>query len=234
MTRQLYDLVGRDDRRFSPYCWRAKLALLHKGLDFETVPIRFTDKDRLAFSGQDKVPVLRDGDTVVHDSWAIACHLEDRYPDAPSLFGGPGGRRAARLVNLWFDPTLTMGVFPLVFPDIFDVVLPEDLEYFTQARLQRFGGRTREDFARERSPEKLAAWRTQLAPFRALLAEGGGPYLGGETPGYIDYIVVSLFHWARACTPMALLAPDDPLAPWRERMLDLYGGIARRNPGYPW
>ncbi len=233
MTRLLYDLTGRDDRRFSPYCWRAKLALLHKGLAFGTVPIRFSDKDQLAFSGQDKVPVLRDGEGVIVDSWAIACYLEDTYPQAPTLFGGPGGRRAARLVNLWFDSAITMGVFPLVFPDLFDVVLPEDLEYFTRSRLERFGGKTREEFARERTPEKLEAWRRQLAPFRTLLAEAG-PFLCGEAPGYIDYIVISLFHWTRASTPMALIAPDDALAPWRTRMLDLHGGLARRNPGYDW
>lgn len=52
MAIQLYDLCGKDDRRFSPYCWRTKLALKHKGLDFETVPWRMTEKDRIAFSGQ--------------------------------------------------------------------------------------------------------------------------------------------------------------------------------------
>ena len=24
MTIQLYELAGKDDRRFSPYCWRAR------------------------------------------------------------------------------------------------------------------------------------------------------------------------------------------------------------------
>ena len=40
---KLYDLAAaEDDRRFSPYCWRTKMALKHKGLEFETVPWRFT------------------------------------------------------------------------------------------------------------------------------------------------------------------------------------------------
>jgi glutathione S-transferase len=31
MAIQLYDLAGaEDDRRFSPYCWRVKMALQHK------------------------------------------------------------------------------------------------------------------------------------------------------------------------------------------------------------
>jgi Glutathione S-transferase, N-terminal domain len=36
MAIKLYDLAAaEDDRRFSPYCWRAKMALKHKGLEFE-------------------------------------------------------------------------------------------------------------------------------------------------------------------------------------------------------
>ena len=78
----LYDLVGTDDRRMSPFCWRAKLALAHKGLDFETIPLKFTEKNKLAFSGQEQVPVLVDGDQTVFDSWTIACYLEDKHPGA--------------------------------------------------------------------------------------------------------------------------------------------------------
>ena len=41
MTFRLYDLAGADpDRRFSPYCWRTRLALAHKELPVETVPWR--------------------------------------------------------------------------------------------------------------------------------------------------------------------------------------------------
>src|SRR5258706_287114 len=59
MTMKLYDLAAaEDDRRFSPYCWRAKMALKHKGLEFETIPWRFVEQDAIAFSGQGLVPVL--------------------------------------------------------------------------------------------------------------------------------------------------------------------------------
>lgn len=65
-----YDLAGADpERRFSPFCWRTKLALAHKGLPVETIPWRFTDKDVIAFSSQGRVPVLVDGDKTVFDSW---------------------------------------------------------------------------------------------------------------------------------------------------------------------
>ena len=56
---KFFDLAARDTRlRFSPYCWRTKMALKHKGLAFETTPWRFTDKEAIANSGQGRVPVL--------------------------------------------------------------------------------------------------------------------------------------------------------------------------------
>ena len=47
---KLYDLAGADpDLRFSPYCWRVKMAIAHKGLPCETIPWRFLDKPRIYF-----------------------------------------------------------------------------------------------------------------------------------------------------------------------------------------
>jgi hypothetical protein len=42
---RFYDLAGaRDDCRFSSNCWPVRMALLHKGLPFEAIPWRFTEK----------------------------------------------------------------------------------------------------------------------------------------------------------------------------------------------
>jgi len=49
---QLYDLAAaEDDRRFSPYCWRTKMALKHKGLEYESQPVLMSDKAAIAVSG---------------------------------------------------------------------------------------------------------------------------------------------------------------------------------------
>ena len=110
MKRTVYGLTGKDDRRFSPFCWRTRMALAHKGLDVEYVPCGFTEKDKFAFSGYDKFPLLVDGDEIVADSWAIACYLEDNNPDQPSLFGGDGGRAMAYYMNSWTDTQLHLAV----------------------------------------------------------------------------------------------------------------------------
>src|SRR5215471_831458 len=88
MTIAPYYLAGAEaDRRFSPFCWRTRMALAHKGLVVETVPWRFTEKAKLPQPNAGRVPVIVDGDRVVHDSTAIADYLEEHYPDRPSLFG---------------------------------------------------------------------------------------------------------------------------------------------------
>lgn len=230
-ARKLYDLAGADPlRRFSPYCWRTKLALAHKGLSVETVPWRFTEKDVIAFSGSRLVPVLVDGDHTVHDSWTIANYLEDAYPDAPSLFGGDGGRAATRFVNAWVDSVLGMPMIRVILTDIYAHVHEKDRDYFRASRHQRYGGTIEEVTA---DPEaKLAAFRQTLDPMR--LALRTQPFLGGQAPLYADYILLGHFLWARCISDIKLLAEDDPLYAWRERMLDALDGMGRKAyGGYP-
>jgi glutathione S-transferase len=100
-----HERVGLEGRRISPFSWRIRYALAHKGIEPEVVLTRFADVARIrTLSGQDLVPIIEHDGQVVDDSWSIACHLEDRFPDRPSLFGGAVGRGAARLVNFWSGP----------------------------------------------------------------------------------------------------------------------------------
>ena len=69
MTRQLYERRGTDPKLvFSPYCWRSRMALAHKGLAFDSVPWRFTETARLAFAK----PVRRPGALLIVPSKLIA------------------------------------------------------------------------------------------------------------------------------------------------------------------
>jgi glutathione S-transferase len=230
MSRRLYELAGADpERRFSPYCWRARLALAHKGLDAETVPWRFTEKQAIAFSGQERVPVLVDGERVVADSWAIATYLEDAYPDRPSLFAGAGGRALARFVNSWVDGVVQAGIIRLVLLDIFNHLDERDRAYFRASREKRFGVPL-EQVAADRD-SRVEDFRQSLAPVRIMLA--AQPFFGGAAPAYADYILFGSFQWARCISPFQLLAKDDPVVAWRERLLDAFDGVARRAVGYP-
>ena len=144
MAITLYDLAGAEaDRRFSPFCWRTRMALAHKGLEVETVPWRFTEKDRLPQPNGGRVPVIVDGGQVVHNSSTIAEYLENRYPDRPSLFGGETGRALTRFVQNWVETVLQPGLIGFVVLDIHRHVGPEDQAYFRQSREERFRQKSR-------------------------------------------------------------------------------------------
>ena len=226
MAITLYELVGRDDLRFSPYCWRTRFALAHKGLDFDTVPVRFADKQAIAFSGQERVPVIRDGDRTVNDSWAIACYLDDAYPDLPRLFANARERAMARFVNSWSDLQVNPAFILLVVRDVYDNIDERDREYFLETREKRFG--TTLDALHEARDKRLPAARAALAPVRAVLADQ--PFIAGDEPGYADYVLMGTCQWIRIVSPYRIIEPDDPVHEWRERMLALFDGMAADTP----
>lgn len=227
---ELYDLAGaEEDRRFSPFCWRARLALAHKGLEAKTIPWRFTEKDRIAPTGQGRVPVLVDDGRWIADSWAIANHLEDAYPDRPSLFGDGAARALSRFYNNWTDGVLHPALIRLTVLDIWRHVHDKDKDYFRRSREERFG-QTLEAVTAGRE-ERLSGLAQTLAPLRLTLQ--AQPFLGGTAPLYADYIVFGAFQWVRAISDFRVLAPDDPVAAWRGRMLGLYDGLAGTAKGYP-
>jgi glutathione S-transferase len=222
---ELYDLAGKNpDHRFSPYCWRVRMALAHKGLEPRTTPWRFHEKDKLPGAPDNRlVPVLVDDGEVIADSTRIAFHLEDAYATGPSLFGGPGGDIHARFIVAWADTVLVPGMFPIVGPDVFLHLHPADRDYFRTSRERRLG-KTLEE-ARAARAALLPGFRACLEPLRHTLKTQA--FLGGEEPSYADYAVFGGFQWARLVSPLDLLAEDDPLRRWRENLLDLFDGLAR-------
>jgi glutathione S-transferase len=227
MSLKMYDLAGADPQlRFSPYCWRIRMALAHKVLPVETIPWRFTEKQALAFSGQGRVPVLVDGDRVVTDSWTIAGYLDEAYPDRPLLFGSADARGAALFIKRWCESQVHPALVRLIVADIVKVLHPDDVGYFRESREKALGA-SLEDYCAAQA-ESLAALRAVLLPLR--LTVNDQPFLGGDNPSYADYIVFGALQWARCSSPKNLLAEDDPVTNWFARLLDLYDGLGAKAP----
>jgi len=227
MSIVLYDLAGADPaRRFSPYCWRARMALAHKGLDVDARPWRFTDKEAIAFSGQGLVPVIVDGERTVSDSWEIARYLEATYPDRPSLFGGAVAH--VRFIAAWTDRIVQPQIGRMIIADVLAVLDPKDQAYFRESREKRFGA-TLEAVQADRD-QRLAPFRQSLEPMRVVLA--GSPFLGGDSATYADYAVFGAFQWARCTSPFKLIADDDPIAGWQRRLRALFDGLADSVPAF--
>jgi len=228
MTVVLYDLVGKDDRRFSPNCWRTRMALAHKGLDCAARPTGFTEIARIADGQFKTVPVIEDRGVAIGDSWTIARYLEETYPERPSLFGGLGGEALSRFVQDWCFAVLHGGLFGFLIADIHAHLMPEDQAYFRTSREQRFG-RTLEEVQAGRE-DRVEGFRKSLQPLRMTLQDA--PFLGGAEPLYADYLVFGALQWARVASPFRILEADDPVHAWFERCLDLHGGLGRRQAGY--
>ncbi len=221
----LWELQGRSGRRYSLFSWRTRMALRHKGLAFETRPVCLSDKQAIAFSGGKTVPVIRDGETVVRDSWKIAEHLEDRYPES-SLFGGQIGRGVTLTFNTWVDRDLVPAMLPVIVADIHERVDPADDAYFRRS-MEGVLKRTLEE-TRDGRDDALRRLGRVLEPMQAALKRQ--PYACGQNPAYADYALFSVFQWARVMSPQEVLGPESPLCSWRERILDLYDGFARNVP----
>jgi glutathione S-transferase len=227
---QLYDLAAaEDDRRFSPYCWRTKMSLKHKGLEFEAIPWRFTEKEKIAFTGSTTVPVIVDGKRAVYDSFEIAVYLDEAYPSRPGLFEGTESRALCFFLHHWAVQSLHAPLLRAMIMDLFGQLHEKDRAYFRESREKRLGARL-EEFAPDQQ-KWLASFRGALEPLRPTLLQN--PFVAGKGPGFADYIVFGTFQWARSLSPLRLLEPDDPVFKWRERMLGLFGGYAKEAKGYP-
>jgi glutathione S-transferase len=223
----LWELQGRDGRRYSLFSWRTRLALAHKGLQFDTRPVCLVDKEAIAFSGGKTVPVIKDGETVVRDSWKIAEYLEERYAQAPSLFGDAVGRGVTATFVAWVDRALIPAMMQAIASDIHARVDPKDDAYFRETMVEGMLKTTLEG-ARAGAEQALGRLQRAVEPLQAALKRQ--PFVAGAHAAYADYALFSVFQWARVMSPRQVLDPQSPLGAWRERVLDLHGGLARNVP----
>jgi glutathione S-transferase len=222
----LYDLVGADPTRpFSPHCWKTKMSLEHKGLAYRTIPTRFVEVPQVEAGISKTLPVIRDGDKVVADSFAIALYLEETYPERPSLFRGKGGEAMARFVERWSQTQLHPFLGSAALLEIFDAQDGENRPYFRESREKRYG-KTIEAVSHDRDLH-VAAFRQKLEPLRSMLEYQ--PFLGGQSPLFADYIVFGALQWVRVTSRYEFI-DDAAIRGWLERCLDLHGGVARRVP----
>ncbi len=217
---KLFDLAARDARlRFSPYCWRTKMALKHKGLAFETTPWRFTDKQMIAKSGQARGQWL-------NDSWDIALYLDRTCPDRPALMHSDAERSAARFVNNWCDFTLHLAMRSLLLLDVYKNAAEKDQPYFRESR-EKAVGMTLEQLCSARAAAVQAYVKT-FAPIERTLKDE--KFLGGAQPNYTDYALFGSLQWANCISGTTFLPHDSATAAWFERLLDHHDGYARKAP----
>ena len=220
---KLYDLVlGDVELRPSPYCWIVKFALLHKGLEFETIPVGFANKEKYPDADYGRVPVLIDGEETVKDSASIVAWLDKHYPDKP-LVATAGEAAAAEFYRMWMLSSFFPAIAPMLVTRIHAIAADEDKAYFRQTREARFGKTLEELAAQPGQKEKVEA---VLQPLSAPL--GRFRFLGGDAPNLCDYIVAGCLMWSRISTAEDPFETPQAVAAWMERMLDLFDGYGRK------
>jgi glutathione S-transferase len=222
---RLYELVIENGRSASPFVWRIRYSLAHKGLPFESVPLGFTDIAK-QFGGRFKtVPIIEDGVTAMNESWDIADYLDRAFPDRPPLFCSESERATVRLLDSWLTSDILRKMFRIYALDIHNAARPTDRPYFRSSRERWLKGTTLEDYTADRA-DQLLKLREALQPMRSHLAHYS--FLGGSRPNYADYCALGLFQWVASVSTLPMLATDDhALRSWIDRGFDQYEGLGR-------
>jgi glutathione S-transferase len=100
-------------------------------------------------------------------------------------------------------------------------VAPQDKAYFRESREARFGM----SLEAVQADREIRVAEFRASPFPVRLVLGRQAWLGGAAPSYADYIVFGMLQWPRCASRFEVLAAEDPVADWRERMLDLFDGL---------
>ncbi|HTR85539.1 MAG TPA: glutathione S-transferase N-terminal domain-containing protein [Reyranella sp.] len=230
MALVMYERVGLGEHRISPFSWRIRFAMAHKKADVEYIPTRFSDVAKIErLSSQKFVPIIVDGTKVIADSWNIARHLEAIYPDRPSLFGDEASLATTRFINLWAESTLMRTARMMWGADFLKVLDPEGTAYFRSSREPVYGMTL--EAAQAKRAETLPQFVDACLPLERLLGEQA--FVSGTTPRYADYIVFSVFQWARMATRFEIVTAGSQIARWRSTMIGLYDGLADKFPGPP-
>lgn len=192
MTYQLYWISG------SPFAWRAQLALAIKGVEYESKLISVSEGEHksdwfVEMNPRGKVPVMKDGETVIYESSAIITYLEGKHPEPPLLGAGVDEATLIRRLESEIDSYVAPAVVDLIRPII-------------------FGEGASDETAVKASSESV---HTELDLMEKALGLSDGPYLAGSAISAAD---ISLFPFLMML--VRVIGRDD-IAPYKLGFLPL-------------
>ena len=213
---KLYDLSGKNDLRFSPPCWNVKLCLIHNNIEFKTIPVRFTDKDKIAFSKEKLVPILDYKDGFVCDSWNIFNWLNENYPQK-KIFMNNSSKNFSYFLYLWTSRQLLPILFKIIAHEIPNVLEGNDIDYYINTREKRINGPITKFVPMISS--SIEEFRKSIDPIRKIIINSG--YISGKKPGLEDYIFFGNFKWVNVCSSCNLLDDEDPVHNWYKKLFKI-------------
>ena len=187
----LYDLSGKNNIRFIQPCWNVKLCLINNNIDFDTIPIRFTEKNKIIFSNQTLVPIIKYNEEIVSDSWNIFVWLNDKIKEI-KLIPNEQTKVFSHFLYFWTSKSLLPLIFKLIANDIPKILNEEDKEYFVKSREDRIK-RPLKSLLSEKEKSKNQLFQS-LITFEKILANN--KFFNGKNLGLPDFIFFGNFMWA--------------------------------------
>ena len=213
----LYELAGKNDLRFSPPCWNVKLCLLYKNIDFETVAVGFSEKNKILFSNQQLVPVLKHQDGHISDSWNIINWLDENYEN-PKLFVNEASKNFSYFLYLWTSRQILPILFKIIAHEIPNILEGDDLDHYIVTREERIKGPITK-FVPVIS-DSIKKFRSLINPMRSLIKKNG--FISGSNPGIEDFIFFGNFKWVYTCSSCNLLDKEDEIFQWYKKINQIF------------
>ncbi|NMR25350.1 glutathione S-transferase family protein [Pseudoalteromonas sp. NEC-BIFX-2020_015] len=188
---KLYELAGKNGVIFSPYCWRIRMALSFKGVNFECEEVAFTDIKNISEGQFKTVPVISDNNNVINDSYDIALYLDEAYPDTPLLFPNEDAKQAFRFIEAWSN-SLHSDIAQIAIFDIFKKLQDKDKAYFRKSREALFL-MSLEDVQESKSAEATSSLLKKLLVLEKYLMRAR--FVGSLNPTYADFIIFGSLKW---------------------------------------
>jgi len=188
----------------SQYSEKVRFILDYKGLDYKKVEVTpgVGQLELLRLSGQTKVPVLKDGETIIADSTEIALYLDRKYPEKPLLPTDPVQRGQCLLLEEWADESIGLkGRVTLIGalnqnPSFRASLLPRDTPPLLRNLVSAAPGQVLDllgagvGFGGEAVKEALRSLHQDLEALTLILQHQ--PYLVGNEPTLADLAVAGL------------------------------------------
>ena len=205
----IYDRIKKDmlelyQFELSHFSEKVRLVLDYKGLAYRKIEVvpGLGQLELFRMSGQTQVPVLKDGNTVIADSTAIALYLDRTYPDRPIIPTNPQQKANCLLLEQWADNSIGVKGRTILLESLKSSNLRTSILPIGTPDLVRnlVGSIPREaidllGLGLGLTPDSIRAAKAEmhrsLESICLLLAQNGG-YLTGDTPTLADLTVAGL------------------------------------------
>jgi len=244
----------------STFAEKIRFILDYKQLPYKKVEVTpgVGQVDVFRLSGQRQVPVLKDGETVVADSTAIALYLEKTYPEHPILPQDPATKGMCLVLEDWADASLAshgrvvmVGAFKQ-HPNFRTALLPSTVPEAVRNLVGAVPGDwlnllgTGVGFGPDDIKAATAALKHNLEAL-CLMLQDQRPFLLGDQPTLADFAVAALTMYIKFPASCYVDLPNDicgkgvpgladvpeyrPFFEWRDQLYDQFRAV--RNDAMP-